>query len=572
MSAAPSEPPYLAIARKKQADREALIPSKWAVPKHLLPLDPPLPDHGPQNVLGIPATLLTQKEVEITESYSVPALLSTIAAKKLTAVQVTEAFCHRAAIAHQLTNCITEPLFAQARERAQQLDEYLLSAGEPIGPLHGLPISVKDTFNIKGVDTSVGFAALCYKPAASNAPLIDLLLSLGCVIIAKTNVPQTMMSLDSINNVFGRTMNPANRLLTAGGSSGGEGVMVAMKANMLGIGTDIGGSVRIPAMANGVYSFKPGNSIIPYGGQFATTTGVSRAGVQAVAGPLGRSTQDIDFFLAHVVPKAHLWGEDCRATTWSSPLKPLGPRGKLTIGILRSDGNCALLPPITNVLNEVLTKLANSPDVSIIDLPTPPAWTKCQSVMSKLMSIDGGGPMVDLIESTGEPLVPWMQGKLKRGKPQPLERVAELQTQRSDLEREMLQLWYASDAFGRRHRRLDAIICPVAAHPVPEIDRYNAVGYTSSFVLLDYPTATLPVRDVKESDLELGKPQEGQALSSWDARNRELWDESKTDRRVYLGSKLSVQVVSIKGEDERCVQILGELDRLLKRASPQAKL
>ncbi|RMZ89606.1 hypothetical protein DV736_g3167, partial [Chaetothyriales sp. CBS 134916] len=573
---ASSEQPYLAVARKKQAERAASIPAEWTVPKHLLPVDPPLPANGPQNVLSIPVSLLAPKEVEITESYSVPSLLAAIATKKLTAVQVTDAFCHRAAIAHQLTNCITEPLFTQARARASDLDDYLLSAGEPLGPLHGLPISMKDTFNIKGVDTSVGFASLCYKPATSNAPLVDLLLSLGCVIIAKTNIPQTMMSLDSVNNVFGRTMNPANRLMTAGGSSGGEGVMVAMKANMIGIGTDIGGSIRIPAMANGIYSLKPGNYIIPYGGQFVTTTGIGRAGVQAVAGPLGRSAQDIDSFLTHVVPKCHLWGEDCRATSWSSPLKALGPLGKLTIGVLRSDGNCALLPPITNVLNEVLTKLAKLPDVSVIDLPTPAAWTKCQSVMSKLMSIEGGGAMVDLIESMKEPLVPWMQGKLRRGKPQSLERVAELQTQRSYLEREMLRLWYTTDGFGRRHRTLDAIVCPLAPHPVPEIDRYNAVGFTSSFVLLDYPTGTVPVRDVKESDLELGKPQGGESLGSWDARNRELWDETKTDRKVYLGTKLSVQVVAMKGEDERdsdgTVQVPSNVTRIARSIRPTARL
>ena len=562
-----TEAPYIAIARSKQADRAALIPAHWIIPHDLLPVDPPRPADGPQNVLSVPSKILSGEEIQVTESHTVPGLLSAIASKKLTSVQVTQAFCHRAAIAQQLTNCITEPLFTQALARAQYLDSYLQRHGEPIGPLHGLPISVKDTFNIKGVDTSVGLAALCYKPAESNAPLVDLLLSLGCVIIAKTNIPQTLSSLDSINNVFGRCMNPVNRLMTAGGSSGGEGVMVAMKACMLGIGTDIGGSIRVPAMVNGTYSFKPGNHLIPYGGQFVTTPGMSRTGVQAVAGPLARSMQDIDFFLGHVVPKCHLWGEDCMAASWSTPFKPIGPYGKLTIGILRSDGNCALLPPIDRVLDEVFLKLIKSPNVCVIDLPTPPAWTKCQSVMSKLMSIDGGVVMADLIESTKEPLVPWMQGKFKRGTPQPLRRVMELQAQRSALEREMLQLWYETDGEGRRMRRLDAIICPIAAHPVPQIDRYNAVGHTSSFVLLDYPSGTLPIRDVKEGDLELGKPQGGKALSSWDEKNRELWDESKTDRKVYLGTKLSVQVVGMRGENERCVKVMGAVDEMLRAGS-----
>ncbi|KAK5239785.1 hypothetical protein LTR40_014253, partial [Exophiala xenobiotica] len=185
--------------------------------------------------------------------------------------------------------------------RARYLDSYLRTHNTPLGPLHGLPVSVKDTFNIAGVDSSIGLAYLCHKPAAQNAPLIDLLLSLGCVIIAKTNIPQTLASLDSVNNVFGRTMNPINRLCTAGGSSGGEGVLVAMRGCMIGIGTDIGGSIRVPAMCNGVFGFKPSQGRVPYGGQALTgIEGMSRTSVQAVAGPIARSVEDIDVFLREV--------------------------------------------------------------------------------------------------------------------------------------------------------------------------------------------------------------------------------------------------------------------------------
>lgn len=236
--------PWVDIARRKRAARDALIPSQWRISSSLIPRDPPQPSAGPQNVLSVPSQVLSAQEREITEGYTVATLLEALRRRELSAAQVADAFCHRAAVAHQLTNCLTEPLFAQAAERATWLDRYLQDTGEVLGPLHGLPISMKDTFNIKGVDTSTGLASLCFKPAAGNGALVELLSSLGAVIVAKTNVPQTMASLDSVNNVFGRTMNPANRLITAGGSSGGEGVMVAMKGCMLGIGTDIGGSIR----------------------------------------------------------------------------------------------------------------------------------------------------------------------------------------------------------------------------------------------------------------------------------------------------------------------------------------
>jgi Asp-tRNA(Asn)/Glu-tRNA(Gln) amidotransferase A subunit family amidase len=574
---AAQEAPWKPIAAQKQRDRASKIPQKWTLPSSSLPADPPTLSDGPQNVLNLPRQFLTHSEIEITESYSVESLVDRIASKRLTSVEVAEAFCHRAAIAHQLTNCLTEPLFDQAVARARFLDEYLSKHGKVFGPLHGLPVSVKDTFNFKGVDSSTGLAYLCNKPATSNAPLVDLLLSLGCVIVAKTNIPQTLASLDSINNVFGRTMNPINRLCTAGGSSGGEGVIVAMKGSMIGIGTDIGGSIRVPAMCNGVYGFKPSNNRLPYGGQAPVgTDGMSRTSVQAVAGPIARTVRDMDFFMGIVVPLATQWGEDCMPCPWSFPppasnaVKGSGPNGELVIGILRSDGNCTLLPPITSILNEVSVALSSSTGQKFIikELLTPKAWRQSQSVMSKLMGVDGGRVMAKMIGDMKEPLVPWMQTRFRSGKPQPLDRVAEIQAQRSALERDMLSLWSELDEFGRRRQVLDAIICPVAPHPVPPIEGYNAVGMTSSFVLFDYPAGTIPVRNVVEADLELGRPlAAGNVLSSWDEKCRELWDEHHTDRRVYLETPLSVQVVTQRGQDEWLCRVMSAVDETLKEQS-----
>jgi Asp-tRNA(Asn)/Glu-tRNA(Gln) amidotransferase A subunit family amidase len=143
---------------------------------------------------------------------------------------------------------LTEPLFSRALQRARDLDEHRQRTGTPVGPLHGLPVSVKDTFCVEGVDSSIGLSALAFKPASANAALVDLLQSLGAVVIAKTNIPQTLGTLDSCNHLFGRTLNPLNRQWTAGGSTGGEGVLVAMHGSMVGFGTDIGGSIRVPAM------------------------------------------------------------------------------------------------------------------------------------------------------------------------------------------------------------------------------------------------------------------------------------------------------------------------------------
>lgn len=331
-----------------------------------------------------------------------------------------------------------------------------------------------------------------------------------------------MGALDSCNNLFGRTLNPLNRQLTAGGSSGGEGVLVAMRGAMVGFGTDIGGSIRIPAMCNGIYGFKPSEGRVPYGGQEGgQIPGKGQISLQAVAGPLARSVADLGAVMEEIVPRAEMFGEDCIPGRWereSGLLPEIKPR-KFTVGVLKSDGLVTPLPPIARILDEAAESLRRTPGVEVVDIPVPPALKKCQAIAGRLMGVDGGGNMLDIIESTSEPLIPWLQSRTKRGKPLPLPQLAQLQDQRSAIEKELLGMWTLN---GDRTKRVDAIIAPVAPHPVPELDRYNAVGYTSSFVLLDYPAGSIPVRNFKESDLESGKDMDSPILGSWDRANRAL--------------------------------------------------
>lgn len=230
---------WQAIASRKQHERASRIPRQWQ-------LKQPASRYS-ANLQDIPRQcgLLTEHEIKITENYDATDLLSELAKGSLKSEQVVTAFCKRAAIAQQVSNCLTEIFFDDAIARAKELDAYLQKTGKPMGPLHGLPISLKDGFKVRGYDSSVGVAGLCFKPAGTNSALVDLLLSLGAVLYCKTNVPLTMMALDSHNNVFGRTINPAHPMLTAGGSSGGEGALMALRGSILGVGTDVGGMKAI---------------------------------------------------------------------------------------------------------------------------------------------------------------------------------------------------------------------------------------------------------------------------------------------------------------------------------------
>jgi amidase len=135
---------------------------------------------------------------------------------------------------------LSEIFFDKAVTHAKELDAYFQETGKTKGPFHGLPISIKDNINIIGYDTTIGFTSLANKPATHNSTIIDSLLEAGAVFYCKTNVPTAMMIAETVNNLFGRTVNPLNRKLTTGGSSGGESALIAFGGSRIGIGSDIG--------------------------------------------------------------------------------------------------------------------------------------------------------------------------------------------------------------------------------------------------------------------------------------------------------------------------------------------
>lgn len=305
---------------------------------------------------------------------------------------------------------------------------------------------------------------------------MQLLLDAGAVPICKTNVPQTMMALDSHNNVFGRVVNPLNTRLTAGGSSGGEGALMAMRGSVLGVGTDIGGSIRVPAMCGGLYGVKPSWQRVPYSGQEGgLPPGSGKLGIQASAGPIARSLRDCEGFL-RVVARMGAWRYDADVVCgdWSS-MTDLGGR-TVRLGVVRSDGVIEPLPPIKKVLDDVVGALRRK-GVEVKELDVTPLLKQCQSLANQFFGIDGNNGWLDLLEKTGEPLSPWLSTRLRRRKPHSLQKLRDLHAKKDELRNKFLNVW----------KDIDAFVCPVAPHPISEIDRWNGVSWTSAFVLLDLP-------------------------------------------------------------------------------------
>lgn len=202
--------------RHKRAALSSAIASQWAIDSI-----PTVEQRA--NVVDWPRLVLSENDVVITESPPL-AILANVHAGVWSAEDVTRAFCRRAALAHQLVNCLTEILFDEAILIAQQLDRHQRETGTIKGPLHGLPMSFMDRFRVAGVETASGFVSwLGPKETPDTESLLVMhMRDLGAIPLCKTNVPQSMMLSNTANNIFGSTRSPFNRHLDAGGAAGGK--------------------------------------------------------------------------------------------------------------------------------------------------------------------------------------------------------------------------------------------------------------------------------------------------------------------------------------------------------------
>ncbi|KAK1035541.1 hypothetical protein LTS16_014497 [Friedmanniomyces endolithicus] len=178
------------------------------------PAVPDPPKELPLNVTGIPKQLLPADVISITETPT-EKLLQKLASGGISSTDVTKAFLQRAGLASKLTNCVTEMLTDRALTRAKYVDDYLATHG----PLHGLPISVKEHVSMKGLDINAGFVSWVGLIAPDDALILKLLRNAGAVFYVRTTEPQALMHLETDNNIYGVTVNPYNTALTSGGSS-----------------------------------------------------------------------------------------------------------------------------------------------------------------------------------------------------------------------------------------------------------------------------------------------------------------------------------------------------------------
>ncbi|KAI5866277.1 amidase [Durotheca rogersii] len=526
----------------KAAERDSRIPAEWKLKQ--------LPPAGTFDLRPFASSsgILSETELTITgEQYDATSLAAAIAEGKYTAAEVVTAFCKRAAIGQQLCNMLTEIMFADAIKRAQELDDIYKSTGKVVGPLHGVPMTFKECFHFKGYDSTNGYMSRVFQPADRTSPLPELIQAAGAVVISKTNVPQTMLVAESHNNVFGQTKNPVNSNLTCGGSSGGEGSSQAFRCSALGVGTDVGGSIRIPSACNGVYGYKPSFGVIPMiGYSYSGWTG-SNTGIPAVTGPLGHSVRDLALF-TRIVRDAKPWLFDPAVIPNILELEPAAR--KPVVGVIYESG-LTPHPPVRRGLREAVAKLtAAGFDVREFN---PPDLTGVREVSEQLFTIDGlSYPRLEF-EKSGEPVVPSVN---KIGfwdiPAKTQEQAWQWNTKKLNLQKVLLDEWQRVGC--------DVLLTPAGAHTAVRPGDWTSDIYTVFCNVADYPAIIVPVThaDPALDPVDANFKPRNEA----DKKNQDMYDPE-----LFKGAPVALQIVGPRLGDKQLLKDAETIDSVLNASA-----
>ncbi len=214
-----------------------------------------------------------------------------IRARRVSSREVVESHIARVRRVNPQLNAMVRDRFDDARAEADAADARLAESPDDLPLLHGVPCTIKESFSVTGMPWSAGLVSRREVRAGGDAVTVQRLRSAGAIVLGVTNTSELCMWMESVNRVYGRTTSAYDTGRTSGGSSGGEGAMVGSGASPFGLGSDIGGSIRMPAFFNGVFGHKPSGGLVPSSGQFPQATG--SASLMLSTGPLTRSARDL---------------------------------------------------------------------------------------------------------------------------------------------------------------------------------------------------------------------------------------------------------------------------------------
>ncbi len=307
-------------------------------------------------------------------------LIDLIKTKAVSCKEVTQFFIDKIEEVNPAINAIVIKLYNAALAKAEEID-LEIGKGNTIGRLAGLPFTIKECLDLKGTPSTLGLLRRKNDFPIDNDPYIDALLKEDGIILGKTNVAQLLMYFESSNPVYGVTNNPHSSKHSCGGSSGGEGAIIAAGGSPIGVGTDIGGSLRIPAAFCGICSIKPtmGRTI----DMTRFTEEVVDISIKSVTGVLGNYAEDLQLFLEIM--------NEASASKWKveqlQDFKDVDV-SQLKIGYYLSDVIVEPMPAIKRAILESVQKMKDL-GAEVIEF-TPPNLLEIEELFFRIVSADDG--------------------------------------------------------------------------------------------------------------------------------------------------------------------------------------
>ncbi|NXT81590.1 VDHAP protein, partial [Zapornia atra] len=478
-------------------------------------------------------------------------------------------YLEKALAVTQQTNCVRH-FIPECEEQLQEIQQQ-----KEKGLLYGIPISIKDHISHKGHLVTCGLVHCLGAPVQEDSVLVKVLKKQGAIPFAMTNVPQSLFNYDCSNPIFGQTLNPLNHQKSPGGSSGGEGALIAGGGSILGIGSDIGGSIRLPSSFCGLCGLKPTAERLSvwHTRLLNVDVGSHPNPVPCALGPMARDVDSLALCM-----KALL----CEEMFWLDPTVPPIPFNEgvyssstpLRVGYYDTDGYFPLPPCMRRAVQETKGAL-QAAGHQLVPFSPPRIHYVMNELFLKTFFADGGRAWLDMF--TGDIVDPNLKPQVnsckipRLGKKllalilKPLVKFKNVTTLSPC--RSVKEMWnhhhqievYRSEFITRwRALQLDVVLCPVlgpaftTGYPGKLL---TAISSTMLYNVLNFPAGVVPVSTVTEADEEELKLYQGCCDDPWDRTLKEAVAGA-------VGMPVAVQCVALPWQEELCLRLMKEVETL----------
>lgn len=430
------------------------------------------------------------RESKQLNSLSATQMVAGIRSGEIKPTELIEAHLERIEKLNPKLNAFVHVDAEEARRQAKAA-ETAVQSGEKLGALHGVPLTIKSSIDVKGWGCTCGSRLRADYVAGSDAPLVSRLREAGAILLGNTNTPELLMAYETDNALAGRTNNPWDLSRTPGGSSGGEAAAIAARCSAGGVGSDGGGSVRVPAHFSGICGLKPTPGRIPATGHFPESAGPFA--LLGVVGPMARTAEDVRLLFEILAGP-----DDGDPMSAPVPLQNARPEEvrHLRVGFFEEDGRIPVTKEIRAAVRTAASALRDAGHA--VEEFVPPELEKVRSIWWNLFGRAGQvalGPMCEGRESELSPILREFIGVVS----------AEPRLTTEEFMSTLLERDAVRARFLRQMQKYPILICPVCAVPAfghgerewkiegRTVGYLDAMSYSQWFNALGNPAAVVPV-------------------------------------------------------------------------------